>query len=263
MKAAPIACLLVCALGSDIQAAAAAPSCPPPSDDEVGDINGFAHMFRTLKPGATLDVLAVGAPAAPAAPATAAPAGANAARRQAGAPPADASQNGVPWQAARALEAAVPGAHVNVTIIGRHGLTATDLLALMLQELPHKPYRLVLWQTGTVEAVDQLPPEPFYRALTDGASAAAAAGADLVLIDPQYSRFLAANANVEPYLAALQAAAALPGVGLFHRFGLMRDWVDGGFIDLERAPKGDRQATRLRLHVCLGRELARELLEAQ
>jgi hypothetical protein len=260
MKAARAACLFAWLVAGGISAAAAAPSCPPPSDDEVGDINGFAHMFRTLKRATTLEVLAVGAASAPA---EAAASGADTAHRQAGGPPPDASQNGVPWQAARALEAAVPGAHVNVTVIGRHGLTASDLLALMRQELPHKPYRLVLWQTGTVEAVDDLSPEQFYQTLADGAAAVAAAGADLVLIDPQYSRFLAANANMEPYLGALQAAAALPGVGLFHRFGIMRDWVDDGFIDLERAPKGDRQATRLRLHVCLGRELAHELLEAE
>jgi hypothetical protein len=260
MKAALVACLFGCMVAGRVQTAACAPSCPPPSDDEVGDINGFAHMFRKLKPGTTLEVLAVGASSAPTA---AAPASADSAHRQAGGPPADASQNGIPWQAARALEAAVPGAHVNVTVIGRHGLTASDLLALMRQELPHKPYRLVLWQTGTVEAVDDLSPEQFYQTLADGAATVAAAGADLVLIDPQYSRFLAANANMEPYLGALQAAAGLPGVGLFHRFGLMRDWADNGFIDLERAPKSDRQATRLRLHVCLGRELAHELLEAE
>jgi hypothetical protein len=254
MKAAWAACMFACM----VSAAAAAPSCPPPSDDEVGDINGFAHMFRTLKQGTTLEVLAVGGASTQAVPASA-----DSAHRQAGGPPADASQNGIPWQAARALEAAVPGAHVNVTVIGRHGLTASDLLDLMRQELRHKNYRLVLWQTGTVEAVDDLSPEQFYQTLADGAAAAAAAGADLVLIDPQYSRFLAANANMEPYLGALQAAAALPGTGLFHRFGLMRDWVDNGFIDLEHAPTGDRQATRLRLHVCLGRELARELLEAE
>jgi hypothetical protein len=36
--------------------------------------------------------------------------------------------------------------------------------------------------------------------------------------------------------------------------------VENGDIDLERAPKAERQATAVRLHACLGRELAKELL---
>jgi phage terminase large subunit-like protein len=267
----------------------------------VGDFSGLTHLSAVLKPGATLEMLAVGSAAAapdvarkaaaapPAgttqtgatqtgAPQTGAPhsgvphtgvphtgvpqAGISpTGGPQAGIPQPGTPQAGIPWQAARALEAAVHGLHVDVTVIGRHGESAADLLAQMRLELRHKAYRLVLWQTGTIEAVDEQPPEDFYQTLADGAAAANAAGADLVLIDPQYSRFLTANANVEPYLAALKAAAALPGVGLFHRFDIMHDWADDGSIDLENAPKADRQAIRARLHGCLGRELARELLE--
>jgi hypothetical protein len=185
---------------------------------------------------------------------------ADAAHKAAGAPPLQPAQTGFPWQAAHALEAAVPGLHVNVTIIGRRGLSANGMLLLMRLELARKRYRLVLWQTGTVEAVDELSPEDFYQTLADGAAMVASAGADLVLIDPQYSRFLSANANMEPYLAAMQAAAALPGVGLFHRFDLMRAWVESGAIDLEHAPAAQRQATAIHLHTCLGHELARALL---
>ena len=116
----------------------------------------------------------------------------------------------------------------------------------------------------SVDAVAEASPEDFYQTLAAGADAVGAAGADLMLIDPQYSRFLAANANLQPYLAAFQAAATLPGVGIFHRYDIMRDWAENGDIDLEHAPKAERQAAAVRLHVCLGKELAKELLsEAQ
>jgi hypothetical protein len=248
--------LLVCDAAAPTARAGAAPAACPVTDvvDELGPL---PHLAAALKPGATLEMLALGSGTVFA---PVAGIGADVARPGAPPAPVQPSQAGFPFQAAHALEAAVHGLHVNVTVIGRHGMTAADMFLLLRQELPRKPYRLVLWQTGTVEAVNDLPPEDFYQTLADGASLADEAGADLVLIDPQYSRFLAANANLEPYQSAFQAAAALPGVGLFHRYDLMHDWVESGAIDLERAPKAERQAVAVRLHMCLGRELARALL---
>jgi hypothetical protein len=250
-----LACVLLLAAAP---AAAAVPPCPP-ATDSLYELAALPHFARALKPKAALLVLVVGS-ATVFGPATTVTA--DAARKPAAAPPLQPSPVGFPWQAAHALEAAVPGARIDVTVVGKHGLTAAEMLELLRAELPRKPYRLVLWQTGTVEAVDELPPEDFYQTLADGAASVAAAGADLVLIDPQYSRFLAANANLEPYQNAFQAAASLPGVALFHRYDLMHDWAEDGSIDLERAPKPDRPATAARLHTCLGRELARELLAA-
>jgi hypothetical protein len=247
----------IAALGNAASAAPAprvAIACPPPWSE---DADPLPHVAAALKRGATLEILAVGS-ATVFGPATgpaadAAPGAPNAA-------PMLPSQTGFPWQAARALEAAVRGVHVNVTVVGRRFMTAADMLVLLRQELRKRPYRLVLWQTGTVEAVQELSPDDLFQTLADGAALVTAAGADLVLIDPQYSRFLAENANMEPYTSTLQAAATLPGVVLFHRFDIMRDWASDGIIDLERSKTAERAAVAARLHACLGRELARELL---
>jgi hypothetical protein len=235
-------------------AVAAAPACPP---GEAGlEAPALEHLDAALRPGNTLNVLAVGS-ATIFGPAIGLRADA------AAKPPPPPSQTGFPWQMAHALEAAVHGLRVNVRVIGRHGLRAPEMLDRLRAELPMKPYRLVLWQTGTVDAVQQESPEDFYQALADGAALVAASGADLVLVDPQYSRFLDANANLAPYEAALQAVATLPDVALFHRTALMRGWADDGAIDLERAPRAARPALALRLHACLGRALARALLAAR
>ena len=211
---------------------------------------GLPHAQGALRPGGSLLVLAIGA------------ASAGATNAAAGAAAVPANPASLPVQVAHALEAAVHGLHVPVTMLGGHGLTAGQMLQLLQAELPRKPYRLVLWQTGTVEAVDDMPPGDFYQALADGAAAAAAAGADLVLIDPQYSRFLEGNANLEPYLQAMQAAGTLPGVMLFHRFDTMRSWAEAGALDLEYTAKADRPAVAARLHACLGQALARMLVGA-
>ena len=71
-----------------------------------------------------------------------------------------------------------------------------------------------------------------------------------MLIDPQFSRFLRANANVDAYLDALRLVAAAHQVPLLRRWDLMRYWAETEQVDVERAPEagtggGDRQAERL------------------
>ncbi len=139
-------------------------------------------------------------------------------------------------------------------------MAATEMLDLLRKELAASPFQLVLWQTGTVEAVRNTPPGEFAQVLSDGAEAAEAGNANLVLIDPQYSRFLQTNSNLDPYTQALQQAASMPGVVLFHRYDLMHAWVNDGLIDLERTPKPDRRKTVEMLHRCLGQHLARMIL---
>ena len=128
-------------------------------------------------------------------------------------------------------------------------------------ELKRRPYNLVIWQTGTVEAVRNTSPGDFSNTLAEGAELVTAAGADLMLVDMQFSRFLRANANIDPYEEALQQASSLPGVVLFHRYDLMRSWVADGRIDLERADRANRQAVAEQMHLCLGRAVARLVLD--
>ena len=170
------------------------------------------------------------------------------------------SQAAFPRRMAATLEAAIPGLKVDVVFRGGRGLSAADMLDLVRDELSKGVFQLVLWQTGTVEAVRNTPPGDFAQVLSDGAEAVEAAGADLVVIDPQYSRFLQANSNLDPYMQALQQVATLPGVSVFHRFDLMRNWANEGQIDLERTPKVDRQKMVETLHQCLGDHLARMVL---
>jgi len=262
-----LALMALALAGAPLAVWAASPPCPAAADLDTDGVS-LPHLAALLKPGTTLNMLAIGSGAAPVpgspppGAAKTAPATAKTAAKPASATPAPgpAAPAGLPWQVAHALEAAVHGMHVGVTEVGHRGMTAEDMLGPMRDALAKKQYRLVLWLTGTVDAVNSVPPDDFYEALADGAAAATNAGADLVLVDPQYSRFLEANANLEPYVNALRAVGALPGVALFHRFDIMKDWADAGAIDLERTAKADRPAAAARLHACLGRELAQMLV---
>lgn len=176
--------------------------------------------------------------------------------------PSGPSSTAFPIRMADALRTERPGLDVQVTVRGARGMTAADMLALLRQELAQGRYQLVIWQTGTVEAVRSIPPGEFYQTLQDGAAAVGEAEADLVLVDQQYSRFLSANANLDPYAQGMQQIAAMPGAALFRRFDIMRAWANEGQIDLERTPKAERAAAVTTLHACLGRLLAHLLLSA-
>lgn len=246
---------------------AAIPTDPCPLGDEVGGLAGdLAHVGERLKAAKRLDVLAVGSatmfgPEASMAPGTIT-------SQALGAPPNPVtpagtmlthppSERAFPLQMAKQLRTLVPGLSVDVAVRGGRGLLASEMLDLMRKELAARHYDLVIWQTGTVEAVRNLPPSEFGQVLSDGAQAVQDVGADLVLVDPQYSRFLQTNSNLDPYFQALQQVSAMPGVVLFHRFDLMRGWANDGGIDLERTSRSDREKAIGTLHACLGRHLAR------
>ena len=242
----------------------------PASSEVAGTLAALPSVAGVLKPKGVLHILAIGSatmfgPTASLQPGTI--------TREAldrggvptvvpSAPSAAASELAFPFKAARALEADYPGLKVDVTVRGGRGITAADMLELLKANLKPGQYQLVIWQTGTVEAVRNTSSGDFAEVLAEGATEVEQAGANLVLVDPQYSRFLQTNSNLDPYFRALQKTAALPGVVLFRRFDLMRGWANDGQIDLEHAAKADRLRTAEALHACLGTELARLIVAA-
>jgi acyl-CoA thioesterase I len=224
------------------------------------DVAPLIHVAAVLKPGGTLNVLTVGSATVFSPSESLQQPGTHTAQSPGASGPkkdlAPATDTAFPLQMARALEAAMPGLTVKVTVRGGRGMQASEMLDIIRNELSTAHYDLVIWQTGTVEAVRNIPVGTFDEVLSDGAATVAAAGADLVLVDPQFSRFLHANSDVDSYAQALQQTAAQPGVVLFHRFGLMQHWSSTGQIDLERTPKPMRMATVEQLHACLGQALA-------
>lgn len=262
--------LIFCIMGNGLTLAASGKAECPSADDSIGVVASLPQVAAALQPGRTLNVLAIGSatmfgPEASLSPGTITSqslgnggpvnvAGAQVFNKE-------ASERAFPRQMVQNLKALVPGADVQITVRGGRGLPATDMLALMRSELALRSFQLVIWQTGTVEAVRNLPPGEFAQTLTEGLEIAQAASANMVLVDPQFSRFLQTNSNLEPYIQALQQVASLPGIVLFRRFDLMRNWANDGHIDLERANRLDRQKVIEVLHACLGRHLARLVLD--
>jgi lysophospholipase L1-like esterase len=166
-----------------------------------------------------------------------------------------------PQRMAESLMRRVPGLQVSVTTQGGRGSLAADQLAAIAEHTSRMPRPdLVLWQTGTVDAVRGIEPEEMAEHVADGLARLAALGIDAVLIEPQFSRFLRANTNLDPYLDALRRTAAVQGVPLLRRYDIMRAWAEDGTLDLERTAQAERGPAMERLNTCIGRALGTVVL---
>jgi len=165
-----------------------------------------------------------------------------------------------PYRMVDALRSMRPALRFNLTVKGGRNMTADAMLPVLRREMAADHYDLVLWQTGTVEAVQGLRPDLLHGVLEVGAKAVEAAHADLVLIDLQFSRFLRANTDLNSYETVLVQMTKTQTVTLFHRFDLTRGWVNTGQVDLERVSRDQRDKTIATLNECLGQALARYVL---
>ncbi len=152
-----------------------------------------------------------------------------------------------------------PGLAVRVEARGRRGATAAEVLALVEREIPALRPHLIIWQTGTVEAARNLDPGDFTDTLSEGITRLRARGAEVLLMDPQFSRFLRANSDIDRYRDALRLAAAAEGITLLRRWDWMHHWTDHDGPDIERAPRDQRAAQLARLQDCIARGIATQI----
>ena len=149
-----------------------------------------------------------------------------------------------------------PDLDIRMEVRGGRGLTAQDQWRLIQEALRRGPVELVIWQAGATEAIRGMPLDDMGEVLSEGLAYLRARGVDVVLMDLQYSRFLRANADVEPYRETMRMLGAAHGAAFFRRYDLMRAWVEAGTVDPERAARERRTVAVDRLNDCLARGLA-------
>ena len=159
-----------------------------------------------------------------------------------------------------ALRRLLPGITVNVTTQAKIRQTAADMVKTLTKLLVDAKPDLVLWQTGTVDAMRGIDPEEFRATLDDGVEALHSGGADVVLINMQYSPRIETMIQLGTYADNMRVVARDRDVPLFDRLGLMRYWNDNGSFDLYAAAKDSALASQV--HDCLGRALAVLVIEA-
>lgn len=169
-----------------------------------------------------------------------------------------------PERLEKVLGTRVAPATVQVSVFGGRGTTAADHARIIADQAPRLRPHLIIWQLGTVEAARGLPPDEMVEAVQDSVArlrASRGERTDVVLVDPQFSRFFRANADVETYRDRMRLAAAASGAQLFSRWTIMKHWAETERLDLERAPRAGRVAMADELHDCLARALTQFILQ--
>jgi lysophospholipase L1-like esterase len=161
-----------------------------------------------------------------------------------------------PSRLATVLTNRFPTARVKVVNLAMPRQTARDAVARLDREaLPLRP-TLLIWETGTVEAVRGTDVDDFRETVQDGIDLLKAAGTEVVLMNAQFSRDTDVIIHFAPYLAALRELADANDVPVFNRYGLMRYWAESSVLDLRTKDSEERRRLATRLYKCLGQSVA-------
>ena len=157
------------------------------------------------------------------------------------------------------LRKKLPQVEVKVSAFVKLRQSAADMAAAFPKILKDESPALVVWQTGTADAIIGVPTEAFQAVLEESIGRIHNAGADLVFINPQYSPRTDAVVATAPYTEAMRWVAAGNAVNLFDRQAVMRQWGELGTFDMLAATKS--LDTAAKVHNCIGRLLADLVVE--
>jgi lysophospholipase L1-like esterase len=139
-----------------------------------------------------------------------------------------------PNRLAAQLHRKYPAADITVINRGRGGEDAPEMMKRLQSEVIDAKPDLVIWQVGTNAVLRNLDPGETAQLVEEGVKRIQAAGADLVLVDPQYSPKV--NEHLESagrMVKLLGKVAQLRHVGVFPRFEVMRQWHENQALPID------------------------------
>jgi hypothetical protein len=153
-----------------------------------------------------------------------------------------------------ALKRELPGNEIKVTAHVQPRQTTANMVSGLDKILADDHPSLVIWQAGTADAINGVETEDFRTSLEDGIDKIQAAGADVILMNMQYSPRTASMLDVSAYADLMRHVAQQRNALLFDRLAIMQYWNDIGTFDLYAATKKYDMARQV--HECIGRALA-------
>jgi acyl-CoA thioesterase-1 len=148
----------------------------------------------------------------------------------AGASSPDASY---PSRLAVELKNRLPTAQITVLNRGVNGEETDNMMARFATGVYPAQPQLVLWQVGTNSVLRDRPLAPHSAELQEGIDELKATGADVVLIDPQYSPKVLAKPETADMVDQIAMIAKEKNVDLFRRFAQMRDWHEAQHLPFD------------------------------
>src|SRR5215207_1919022 len=156
----------------------------------------------------------------------------------------DGPRSAYPTRLEATLNARLPGVDVKVVTLVRTRQTAMDLARGMNKVVEDEKPDLVIWQTGTTDAIRRIDQDEFKLALDRGVERLQKAGTDVILMNMQYSPRTESMIAIGPYSDTMRVVAQQRSVPLFDRLGIMRYWSDHGAFDLYAGSRDDVLAHR-------------------
>lgn len=139
-----------------------------------------------------------------------------------------------PNRLAGRLRRQYPTAEITVLNAGRGGEDAPEMMKRLQTSVIDMHPDLVIWQVGTNAVLRNLDPAETANLVEQGVSRIQAAGADIVLVNPQYSPRVNERAeSASKMVKLLNRVAQLRHIGIFPRFEVMRDWHERQAIPID------------------------------
>jgi len=116
--------------------------------------------------------------------------------------------------------------HETITVLNRgvNGEEVREMLARFNDSVIAEKPDLVLWQVGTNSVLRNYPSAPAHELLREGIMRLKEAGADVVLINPQFAPKVIAKPEVDAMLRLIDETAKETSISVFHRFSVMQYW---------------------------------------
>jgi len=235
-----IALLAAIAFINGANAAPTAEECEVPLSFLTSD-NDLSHVTNEIRDHHRLDISVVGSGSS-------------------SLPGPDGAQFAYPARLEEALRQRLPGIDVKVTPHVQLRETTAQMAAGIEKILADDKPALVIWQAGTADALKGVEPDDFRISLDEGFDRIDAAGANVILVNMQYSPRTESMLDVSTYADIMRWAAQQHSALLFDRLAIMRYWNDEGTFDLYAATKDYGMARRV--HNCIGRALASQIINA-
>ncbi len=158
-----------------------------------------------------------------------------------------------------ALSQMLPGVAVKVSTYAKARDTASDMESKLDHIISESKPALVIWQTGTADAIRGIDPDEFRISLDDGVDTLQASMVDVIFMNMQYSPRTEAMLALGAYADAMRIIALQREAVLFDRFSIMKRWNESGVFDLYGATRNTDVAEKV--HDCLGRLLAKVVVD--
>jgi lysophospholipase L1-like esterase len=131
---------------------------------------------------------------------------------------------------------------VPITVLNRgiNGQDAAEMIARFKHDVIDERPDLVIWQLGTNAALQDMPIEEVGKFMEQGIREVKTAGADILLVDPQFVPKVIAKRESEGIVRLIATTATNTKINVFRRFALMRHWRerDGMSFDAFTSPDG-------------------------